>query len=94
MFLTSNNEYGLLSVWDRRDWSSERWAVTRGRVVAACFSPCGSLLLFTSSEEPLVFAISLRQTVSAIAGAAASSNQQSAQLVLDHSLVENDNCIR
>jgi hypothetical protein len=84
----------ISSVWNRKDWSAERWAVTHGIVVAACFSPCGSVLLFTSSDEPFVFAISLRQTVCAISGTTATASQQAAQLVLDHSLSETVTGIR
>jgi len=33
-------------IWNAATWTSERWTVARGRLVAACFSPNGRLIIF------------------------------------------------
>jgi len=33
-------------MWNAATWTSERWTVARGRLVAACFSPNGRLMIF------------------------------------------------
>merc|ERR1719188_1513674 len=45
-------------VWGtRQQWSHERWNVLQGHVQTACWSPCSSVLLFTTTEEPFLFAL-------------------------------------
>jgi aladin len=44
-------------VWNTDRWLPERWTVVCGHVQAACWSPCGSMVLFTTSEEPIVYSL-------------------------------------
>lgn len=44
-------------MWDTDKWVPERWTIASGRVQAACWSPCGSVLLFATSEEPTIYSL-------------------------------------
>ncbi|XP_018333374.1 aladin-like isoform X2 [Agrilus planipennis] len=45
-------------VWDCLLWESELWEINSGEIAAACWSPCGSVLLFATSEEPFIYYLS------------------------------------
>lgn len=47
----------IFRVWDTDRWLPERWTVVSGHVQAACWSPCGSVVLFATSEEPIVYSL-------------------------------------
>ncbi|XP_069684617.1 aladin-like isoform X2 [Periplaneta americana] len=47
----------IFRVWSTDQWLPERWTVMSGHVQAACWSPCGSVLLFATSEEPLIYSL-------------------------------------
>lgn len=38
-------------------WEPDLWSVASGRVVSACWSPCGSVLLFATSSEAIIYAL-------------------------------------
>jgi aladin len=48
-------------VWGTDQWLPEQWTVASGHVQAACWSPCGSVLLFTTSEEPVIYSLKFRK---------------------------------
>jgi aladin len=52
-------------VWDTAQWTPERWTIASGHVQTACWSPCGSILLFATSEEPIIYSLTFcqRETV-------------------------------
>ncbi|XP_034243709.1 aladin-like [Thrips palmi] len=47
-------------VWDSSNWVPERWRVLSGHVRTACWSPCSTVLLFTTSEESVVYALQFK----------------------------------
>ncbi|PSN51777.1 Aladin [Blattella germanica] len=47
----------IFRVWNTDQWLPERWTVMSGHVQAACWSPCGSMLLFATSEEPMIYSL-------------------------------------
>lgn len=49
-------------MWECQHWQAERWSLLSGRIQAACWSPCGTMLLFSSTEEPLIYALSFVQS--------------------------------
>lgn len=49
-------------MWDCNTWQAERWNIIAGRVQAACWSPCGSVLIFATNEEPLIYGLSFLQS--------------------------------
>ncbi|KAJ9587941.1 hypothetical protein L9F63_018616 [Diploptera punctata] len=51
----------IFRVWDTDHWLPERWTVMSGHVQAACWSPCGSMLLFATSEEPLIYSLTFNR---------------------------------
>ncbi|KAK3923787.1 Aladin [Frankliniella fusca] len=48
-------------VWNTSNWVPERWRVLSGNVRSACWSPCSTVLLFTTSEESVVYALQFKQ---------------------------------
>lgn len=44
-------------VWDYRNWECERWTVLSGRVQSACWSNCGTTLLFATNTEPIIYGV-------------------------------------
>lgn len=48
-------------VWDTDKWTQEPWTIASGHVQAACWSPCSSVLLFATSEEPIIYSLTFRQ---------------------------------
>lgn len=48
----------LNRVWETRTWVPERWNLLTGRIQAACWSPCNTILLFCTNEEPIIYSIS------------------------------------
>ncbi|XP_026285051.1 aladin [Frankliniella occidentalis] len=47
-------------VWNTSNWVPERWRVLSGYVRSACWSPCSTILLFTTSEESVVYALQFK----------------------------------
>ncbi|KAL0274599.1 UNVERIFIED_CONTAM: hypothetical protein PYX00_002694 [Menopon gallinae] len=47
----------IFRVWKTEKWIPERWTVLSGRVQTACWSPCGSVVLFATTEEPVIYAL-------------------------------------
>ncbi|KRT78158.1 translation initiation factor eIF2A [Oryctes borbonicus] len=48
----------VFRVWECQTWKAERWNVLTDRVQAASWSPCGSTLLFSTTQEPIIYALS------------------------------------
>uniref|UniRef100_A0A1B6C7V6 Aladin seven-bladed propeller domain-containing protein n=2 Tax=Clastoptera arizonana TaxID=38151 RepID=A0A1B6C7V6_9HEMI len=47
----------VFRVWETMKWNPDLWSVASGHVVSACWSPCGSVLLFATSTESIVYAL-------------------------------------
>lgn len=47
----------VFRVWTTDLWTPERWSLPQGHIVAACWSPCSSALLFATSLEPVIYAL-------------------------------------
>lgn len=47
-------------IWDCQHWESDRWTVLSGRVQAACWSNCGTSLLFATNTEPLIYGLTIK----------------------------------
>ncbi|KAK9869656.1 hypothetical protein WA026_003404 [Henosepilachna vigintioctopunctata] len=58
MFTASNGI--VFRVWDCKTWESERWTVLSGRVQAACWTSCGTHLLFATTSEPLIYSLRIK----------------------------------
>ncbi|XP_044738593.1 aladin [Chrysoperla carnea] len=67
----------IFRIWNCTDWTAERWDVGEGRVHTACFSPCGQILLFSTTTEPTIYA--LRSNAE---GIWANNNENSPQLAM------------
>jgi len=72
-------------VWGTDRWLPERWTVVSGHVQTACWSPCGSMLLFATSEEPLIYSLTFSKLETVFQGDNAS---RSALPVVDLTEVE------
>ncbi|KAF5283918.1 hypothetical protein FQR65_LT13679 [Abscondita terminalis] len=63
----------LFRVWGCQEWKAERWDVLTGRVQACCWSPCESVLLFVTTTEPIIYALSFVQSEMVFANSTQSS---------------------
>ncbi|CAG2248294.1 Aladin [Mytilus edulis] len=45
-------------VWETTKWSCEVWTKCTGRCKTACWSPDGSILLFATENEPIIYSLS------------------------------------
>lgn len=54
---TSTNTL-VFRVWECKTWKAERWHIDTGYVQTACWSPCSSVLLFVTSNEPFIYSLS------------------------------------
>ncbi|XP_039287891.1 aladin [Nilaparvata lugens] len=59
---TSRLVFRVWSSWQQ--WVPERWSLASGHVVSACWSPCSSALLFVTSLEPTIYALTFGQIAS------------------------------
>ncbi|KAK4879347.1 hypothetical protein RN001_007493 [Aquatica leii] len=66
----------IFRVWECQTWKSERWNVLTGRIQACCWSPCGSVLLFVTNTEPIIYALSFVQSEMIFANSAQNSPNQ------------------
>lgn len=48
----------LFRVWETTKWSCEVWTKCIGRLKTACWSPDGSVLLFATEIEPIIYSLS------------------------------------
>lgn len=49
----------LFRIWETETWTCERWSNLEGRCQAACWSPDGMHLLFTTTDQHSIFHVSL-----------------------------------
>ncbi|XP_033762982.1 LOW QUALITY PROTEIN: aladin-like [Pecten maximus] len=47
----------VFRVWETTRWSCEKWTKCLGRCKAACWSPDGSVLLFTTEREQIIYSL-------------------------------------
>ncbi|XP_017779368.1 PREDICTED: aladin-like [Nicrophorus vespilloides] len=47
----------VFRVWECNSWLADKWNILAGYVQTACWSKCGTYLLFTSNEEPIIYAL-------------------------------------
>lgn len=52
----------LFRVWETTRWSCELWSKCTGRCKAACWSPDGSILLFATENEPIIYSLMFSTT--------------------------------
>lgn len=50
----------LFRIWDSQYWDNDRWTVLSGRVQAACWTNCGTHLLFATSTELVIYGLTVR----------------------------------
>lgn len=74
-------------VWKTEKWIPERWTTVSGRVQTACWSPCSSVILFATTEEPLVYALPF----DAVGSVFQSDDLCNASPVIDLTPIEMDN---
>ncbi|XP_076270083.1 aladin-like [Rhynchophorus ferrugineus] len=65
----------VFRVWDYRNWECERWTVLSGRVQTACWSNCGTTLLFATSTEPIIYGVIVKNDLVFATDTESSSNQ-------------------
>lgn len=53
--LLSVNQSQTFRVWETMQWTCEKWADLNGTCSNACWSSCGSYLLFTVACEPIIY---------------------------------------
>ncbi|XP_070565032.1 aladin-like [Ptychodera flava] len=58
----------VFRVWETQAWSCERWSNVLGRCKSACWSPNSDLLLFTVTDEPVIYSLSFHESNSPIGG--------------------------
>ena len=75
----------IFRVWDTDRWIPERWTIISGHVQAACWSPCSTMLLFATSEEPVIYSLTFSKSGSLLCSDDVSRN---ALPVIDLSEVE------
>lgn len=44
-------------VWECKNWTCDRWNTYLGHLQTSCWSPCGTVLLFVTSEETLLYCL-------------------------------------
>ncbi|XP_075238272.1 aladin-like isoform X2 [Lycorma delicatula] len=69
----------VFRVWETSYWNPELWSLRNGRVVAACWSACSSALLFATSTESVIYAL----TFGPMAAVFNSENTRSAASIID-----------
>lgn len=74
----------VFRVWDTMKWEPDMWSVISGHVVSACWSPCGSTVLFATSTEPVVYALMF----GAVGSVFATEDKRSAVAVIDVTAIE------
>lgn len=65
----------IFRVWDCRTWENERWTVLNGRVQTACWTNCGTTLIFATTTEPIIYAVIVKNDVVFTSDSDSSSNQ-------------------
>lgn len=56
--LCSSTVSNVFRVWHTESWTPERWTIEKGAIQSAVWSPCGSYLLFVTTEEPFLYNLS------------------------------------
>lgn len=46
--------------WNCYTWESEKWTVLDGRIQTACWSNCGTTLLFATSSETIIYGLLIK----------------------------------
>lgn len=55
-YLFSATIGNVFRVWSTdKKWAAERWTIGAGTMQSACWSPCGTFLLFVTSEDPILY---------------------------------------
>ncbi|XP_050309665.1 aladin-like [Anthonomus grandis grandis] len=65
----------VFRVWDYRNWECERWTVPSGRVQSACWSNCGTTLLFATNVDTMIYGVIVKSGTVFANNADSSSNQ-------------------
>lgn len=74
----------VFRVWDTiNQWNHERWNVLAGHVNTACWSPCGTYLLFSTNEEPLIYCLNFHPVGGSSAAAVPIADMSQIQVDLD-----------
>lgn len=61
-YLFASTVGSIFRVWSTCNaWEAERWSVARGYVQSACWSPCGSFLLFVTSVESMLYRLQFHE---------------------------------
>lgn len=47
----------VFRVWNANKWTPERWTVGVGTIQSLTWSPCGSQMVFVTTEEPCLYAL-------------------------------------
>lgn len=81
----------VFRVWDCRNWECERWTVLNGRVQSACWSNCGTTLLFATDTETIIYGVIVKHDLIFTSDSDTSSNQ--ALPIFDISKVDIDGVI-
>ncbi|XP_013399135.1 aladin [Lingula anatina] len=61
--LFSGTPSTVFRVWETQTWSCEKWTKLTGRCQAACWSPDGTVLLFATKEEPVIYLLKFTSTL-------------------------------
>lgn len=54
-YLFSATIGNVFRVWTTKNWTPERWTISKGHIQSAVWSPCSKFLLFITSEESTLY---------------------------------------
>jgi len=53
--LLASTNSSTFRIWETMTWTSEKWEDLNGKCTSACWSSCGSFMLFSVSDEPVIY---------------------------------------
>lgn len=56
-YLFTSTIGNVFRVWNCENWKSDRWTIASGHVQSFEWSPCARFLLFTTSDDPILYSL-------------------------------------
>lgn len=56
-YLFTSTIGNVFRVWNCENWKSDRWTIASGHVQSFQWSPCARFLLFTTSDDPILYSL-------------------------------------
>ncbi|CAH0389778.1 unnamed protein product [Bemisia tabaci] len=77
----------VFRIWNTEEWQCDRWSMSSGHVNNACWSPCGSVVLFTTTTEAAIYALTFSPHYS-LFDTPSTEDKKSAVIVADLTPIE------